>query len=272
MDFFSVEMLTSLLSLMVMLIVLDVDNVIFLSILTGSLPPDQHSRAQRLGLLFGAMLRGGMLVGVGYLATLEQGLFEAFGHEISGKDLLVLAGGLFLMYKSVKEIHQKLEGPDENETAGAKKNVAFGAVMTQVVMLNAVFSVDSVVTAVGMVGNNLPLMLIGMGLSMTLMYFIQKPLARFVDQHPTTKILALAFLLLIGSFLIIEAIHFEVPKGYIYFAMAFSLLIELMNIRFRKKSRHPVRLHGPHLPDDAPKPSTSKTIFAAAGRSDKHKK
>ena len=222
----------SLASLTALLIVLDVDNIVFISILTGKLPEPRRTRARRLGLLIAGGMRGLFLLGASYIAQMEAPLFTILDFGLSGKDLLVLGGALFLFTKAVREIHDKLEGPDPKD---ALQQVAptMGSVLLQIALLDLVFSVDSVLTAVGMT-NLLPVMLIAIACSLTLMYFLQKPLSRLVERHPTTKILALAFLMLIGFLLVVEALHLHIPKGYVYSAMAFALFVELLNIRFRK--------------------------------------
>lgn len=239
----------SLASLAALLIALDIDNVIFLSILTQGLNKEEREKARRIGLVMAMGIRGVLLFAAGYLAQLQQTLFTVFNVAITPQNLVVMAGGLFLLYKSTVEIHNKLEGEHPN---GSAKAATLRAALASMLMINLVFSVDSVITAVGMT-NSMQIMLAATALSLGLMFIFQQPLSGFIEQHPTLKMLALSFLLLIGMLLVVEGLHVEVPKGYIYFAMSFSLGVELLNIRMRKKGK-PVRLHGPHT-DDVPPPT-----------------
>jgi predicted tellurium resistance membrane protein TerC len=238
--------LVSLLSLTIVLIILDVDNVIFISILTNSLPAKEQVKARSYGLGFTIIIRAVLLMLAGYLATLEEPLFHIHldvahvDEAISIKDLIVTAGGLFLLYKSTTEIYNKLEG--EEEDVSGKKGDSFAQVLGSIAVLNVIFSVDSVVTAVGMTKSQI-VMAIGMLISIIIIFIFQGKIGEFISAHPSAKLLALSFLILIGAFLIIEGVHVvHISKGYIYFAMAFSLAVELLNIRFRKKGK-PVHLH-----------------------------
>ena len=230
----------ALLSLTVMLLILDIDNIVFVSILASNLTAADQQRLRRLNLVISFVARGLLLLGVGYLANLKEPLLTVMDYDLTAQDLIVLAGGLFLMYKSTTEIHNKLEGPDPQAPAA---KAAFGQVLVSVAVLNLVFSLDSVITAVGMT-RSVPLMLVAIAISLFIIFLFQGRIAAFVQRHPTTKVLALSFLLLIGGFLVVEALHVHIPKGYIYFAMAFSLAIELLNLRVRQQGK-PVQLHGP---------------------------
>ncbi|WP_327587346.1 TerC family protein [Nonomuraea sp. NBC_00507] len=212
-------------------IVLGIDNIIFISILAGKLPPEQRDRARVLGLAAALISRLLLLLGLSWVVQLTQPLFAVFGHEISGRDLILLLGGLFLLAKSVTEIGQSMDAPaakDGKKTAA----VTFTSVILQIMVLDVVFSLDSVITAVGMV-NDLGVMIAAVVVAVLVMLFASGPISRFVDQHPSIKMLALAFLVLIGVVLIAEGLDQHIPKGYIYFAMAFSVVVELLNIRMR---------------------------------------
>ena len=214
-------------------IVLGVDNIVFISILVGRLPEKQRQRARMLGLAFAMLTRIGLLLSLTWMMTLTNPLFTIVGREISGRDLILIAGGLFLLWKSVHEIHHALEG--EEEAAGTTAALAgFGAVIAQIAIIDIVFSLDSVITAVGMV-DHLAVMIVAIVAAVGVMMFSAKAIGEFVERHPTVKMLALSFLTLIGVALIAEGWHYHIPKGYIYFAMAFSVAVEMLNIRTRKK-------------------------------------
>ncbi|WP_406673923.1 TerC family protein [Nonomuraea sp. N2-4H] len=223
------------LTLVALEIVLGIDNIIFISILAGKLPPERRDRARVLGLSAALVSRLLLLLGLSWVVRLTDPLFAVFGHEISGRDLILLLGGLFLLGKSVTEIHHNMEAPHEEE--GGKKVAAtsFASVILQIMVLDIVFSLDSVITAVGMV-DELGVMIAAVIVAVAVMLFASGPISRFVDSHPTIKMLALAFLVLIGVMLVAEGLDQHIPKGYIYFAMAFSVVVELLNIRVR--SRH----------------------------------
>jgi predicted tellurium resistance membrane protein TerC len=210
-------------------IVLGIDNIIFISILVGRLPEHQRNLARRLGLGLAMVLRIALLLSLAWIMTLTAPLFAAFGEEISGRDLILLGGGLFLLWKSVHEIHNALEGEGEAHAAAA---ATFASVLAQIAIIDIVFSLDSVITAVGM-AEHVEVMVIAIVLAVAVMMFAARPIGEFVDRHPTIKMLALSFLLMIGFALIGEGLDFHVPKGYIYFAMAFSVAVELLNIRMR---------------------------------------
>ena len=224
-------------------IVLGVDNVIFISILSGKLPLDQQPRARRLGLLGAMVTRVMLLFSLAWIIRLTEPWFRVVGQEISGRDLILIAGGLFLVWKSTKEVHQLTEG--EEGHASAKVKASFGAIIMQIILIDMVFSLDSIITAVGMV-DQVSVMIAAVVASVGLMMLFAKAIGDFVSAHPSIKMLALSFLLVVGVMLIAEGFDHHVPKGYVYFAMAFSLAVETLNIRARKKRQakpSPVDLH-----------------------------
>ncbi len=221
-------------------IVLGVDNVIFISILSGKLPEDQQKRARRIGLLGAMLTRIALLFSLAWIIKLTAPLFTVYGTNISGRDLILILGGLFLIGKSVYEIHDKLEG--EEGHASGKVAASFASVIVQIMILDIVFSLDSVITAVGMV-DVLWVMIAAVMVSVGIMMASAETISNFVNQHPTVKMLALSFLLLIGTSLIMEGFEQHIPKGYIYFAMGFSVFVEMINLRLRKVSAKPVVLH-----------------------------
>jgi predicted tellurium resistance membrane protein TerC len=232
---------TALAALLTLEIVLGVDNVIFISILAAKLPAELQDKARRIGLLAAGGIRLVMLLAIGWIVTLKKELFAVGDLGFSGKELILLAGGLFLIFKATKEIHHKLEGEAEHADASAAPTLA--AVIGQVLVLDAVFSIDSVITAVGMT-SDLPVMFIAIAAAVGVMLVASGPIYRFVNRHPSVKVLALAFLLLIGMTLIAEGFGQDIPKGYVYASMAFSVFVELLNIGARRKSKaQPVRLH-----------------------------
>ncbi len=224
-------------------IVLGVDNIIFISILCGRLPESQRAKARNIGLMFAMLTRIGLLFTLTWLMSLTAPLFSLLTHEISGRDLILIGGGLFLLWKSVHEIHNSLEGPVESHDGNAVVAVTttFGAVIAQIAVIDIVFSLDSVITAVGMV-DELSIMVVAIVIAVGVMLFAAGPIGAFVDRHPTIKMLALSFLLLVGVALIGEGWDMHIPKGYIYFAMAFAVVVEMLNLRMRAK-RKPVELH-----------------------------
>jgi len=228
-------------------IVLGVDNVIFISILSGKLPADQQPRARRIGLLGAMVTRVLLLFSLAWIIRLTAPWFTILGTEISGRDLILILGGLFLMGKSTYEIHDKLEG----EEGHASKRVAasFASVIMQIMLLDIVFSLDSVITAVGMV-DELWVMVAAVIIAVAIMMVSAEPISAFVNKHPTVKMLALSFLLLIGLSLLLEGFEHHIPKGYIYFAMGFSVFVEMINLRMRKSQ--PVDLHDRYTPDAKP--------------------
>ncbi len=229
----------ALLTLTLLEIVLGIDNVIFISILAGKLPPADQKKARNLGLAGALVSRLLLLMSLAWIVKLTAPLFSVFGFDISGRDLILICGGLFLMAKATHEIHDKLEG----EEGGTVKKVAptLASVITQIMLLDIVFSLDSVITAVGM-AQQLGVMVTAVIVAVVIMLVAAGSISAFVDRHPTVKMLALSFLLLIGTTLIAEGLHFHIPKGYVYFAMGFSVFVELLNVRFRTVSK-PVKLH-----------------------------
>ena len=220
-------------------LVLGIDNIVFISILVDKLPEAQRSRARRIGLFMAMFMRIGLLLVLAWIIGLTAPLFTVLGQEISGRDLILIGGGLFLIWKSTVEIHRALEG-QEGATA-AKLKATFAAVIVQIMIVDMVFSLDSIITAVGMV-DRLEVMIAAVVASVALMMVFAGAIGRFVSDHPTIKMLALAFLVVVGVVLIAEGFGQHVPKGYVYFAMAFSVAVEMLNIRMRRRSRRPVRL------------------------------
>ncbi len=240
----SPETWIAFITLIVLELVLGVDNIIFISILAGKLPAQDQQRARTTGILLAVVTRILLLASLSWIISLEEPFFHLpwFGGEnlgISGRDLILIAGGLFLLWKSTHEIHDKLEGKEGQ--AAAKVSATFASVIIQIMLLDIVFSLDSVITAVGMV-DHIEIMIAAVIIAAIVMVFVATPLGKFVEQHPTIKILALSFLLLIGFTLIIEGLHQHIPKGYVYFAMGFSVMVEMINIRVHDKHVKPVNL------------------------------
>ena len=213
-------------------LVLGIDNIIFISILVDKLPVERREFARRLGLFAAMFMRIGLLLTLAWIVGMTAPLFSVFGQGISGRDLVLILGGLFLLWKSVGEIHQTMEGEDEMNAAGAVK-ATFAAIIMQIMVIDIVFSLDSIITAVGMV-SEVAVMIAAVIVSVGLMMLFAGPIGRFVSAHPTIKMLALAFLVVIGVGLIADGLGYHMPKGYIYTAMAFSLLVEMLNMRMRK--------------------------------------
>ena len=228
---------TGLITLTLLEIVLGVDNIVFITILAGKLPKDMQGKARRTGLILAVIPRVLLLLGIGFLVRWTNPLFTVFEQGFSLKDVVLIAGGLFLIYKSVKEIHGKLEGEEEEKDVKAANT--FGATMVQMLLLNIVFSFDSVITAVGM-AKAIEVMIGAVILSTLLMLGFAKAVGNFVEKHPTVKMLALSFLLLIGTNLIADGLGYHIPKGYTYFAMAFAVVVEMLNLRLRKTLRDTV--------------------------------
>ena len=229
----------ALLTLTVLEIVLGIDNIIFISILAGKLPAAQQKKARTVGLAAAMLMRILLLLSLAWIVRLTAPLFTIWNVAISGRDLILLAGGLFLMGKATHEVHDKLEGPEGEKVIKGAPSLA--SVITQIMLLDIVFSLDSVITAVGM-AQHLAVMITAVVISVGIMLFAASPISAFVDRHPTVKMLALSFLLLIGMALVAEGLDFHIPKGYIYFAMGFSVFVEMLNIRLKKVSK-PVKLH-----------------------------
>jgi predicted tellurium resistance membrane protein TerC len=234
------QMWGAFLTLTALELVLGIDNVIFISILVDKLPQERRDLARRIGLFLAMFMRVGLRFLLAWIVGLTAPLFSVFGKEISGRDLILIGGGLFLLWKSTKEIHQLLEG--EKGEASSAVRATFSAVILQITIIDIVFSFDSIITAVGMV-DQLPVMIAAVIASVLLMVAFSGGIGRVVSAHPTIKMLALAFLLVIGVVLIADGLDHHIPKGYVYFAMAFSVAVELLNIRMRKRSAHPAELH-----------------------------
>jgi predicted tellurium resistance membrane protein TerC len=233
----------ALLTLTTLELVLGIDNVVFISILAGKLPQAQQQRARTLGLSLAMLMRIALLFSLSWIIRLTAPLLTVLGQEISGRDFILLGGGLFLLGKSTHEIHGKLEG--EEGYASARVKPSFLGVLIQILLLDIVFSLDSVITAVGMT-DRLGVMIAAVSVAVACMMVFAGPISRFVERHPTVKMLALSFLLLIGVTLIAEGLDRHIPKGYIYFAMAFSMFVEMLNLRLRRPRTTPVKLHAPY--------------------------
>ncbi len=228
-------------------LVLGIDNIIFISILVDKLPEARRETARRLGLFMAMFMRIGLLLVLAWIIGLVTPLFSAFGKDISGRDLILILGGLFLVWKSTTEIHHSIEGVEEQHASASR--ASFSAVILQIMVLDLVFSLDSIITAVGMV-DDVRVMIAAVIASVGMMMVFAGPIGRFVSAHPTIKMLALSFLVVVGVVLVSEGFGTHVPKGYVYFAMAFSLCVEMLNIRMRKRSARPVRLRSPHIPGE----------------------
>jgi predicted tellurium resistance membrane protein TerC len=224
-------------------LVLGIDNIIFISILVDKLPAAQRALARRLGLFMAMFMRLGLLLALSWIVGMTAPMFTVLGQEISGRDLILILGGLFLIWKSTGEIHQSLEGAEGHESASVKGT--FAAVILQIMLIDVVFSLDSIITAVGMV-DDVRVMMAAVIVSVGLMMVFAGAIGDFVSQHPTIKMLALSFLVVVGVVLLAEGFDHHVPKGYIYFAMAFSVIVEMLNIRMRKRSGKPAHLKAPY--------------------------
>ena len=234
------EIWIALVTLTVLELVLGIDNIIFISILAGKLPAEQRGRARVVGLGLAMITRILLLISIVWLARLSEPWFTVLERGVSGRDLILLVGGLFLLAKSTHEIHDKLEGEEAAVAMGAG-GPTFAAVIAQIIALDIVFSIDSVITAVGMV-EEVAVMVAAVVLAVIMMMFFSGPISAFVERHPTVKMLALSFLLLIGVALIADGLHFHIPRGYIYFAMGFSVMVEMLNLRIRRPKEPPVQL------------------------------
>lgn len=241
--FLTVDGLLALVTLTFLEIVLGIDNVIFISILSGKLPVAEQARARRSGLIAAMLMRIVLLMSIAWIVRLTQPLFTILGQDVSGRDLILLGGGLFLIGKATVEIHERLEGEEGHQSAAAAPS--FAAVIGQIMLLDIVFSLDSVITAVGM-AEDVSIMVTAVVLSVAIMMFAAEPISSFVSRHPTVKVLALSFLLLIGVSLIGDGLGMHIPKGYIYFAMGFSVGVEMINLRVRGAAA-PVHLHQPYV-------------------------
>jgi predicted tellurium resistance membrane protein TerC len=246
MEFSDPQVWIALATLTLLEVVLGIDNVIFISILAGKLPVNQQQKARRLGLGLALITRIALLFSLVWIARLTKPLFAMFGHDFSGRDLILLGGGLFLIAKATHEIHEKLEG--EEGHSSARVAPSFRAVIVQILLLDVVFSLDSVITAVGM-AQHLWVMIAAVIIAVCIMMFSAESISGFVNRHPTVKMLALSFLLLIGMSLVAEGFEFHIPKGYVYFAMGFSIFVEIMNLQLRKRTK-PVKLHDAYVAEE----------------------
>jgi predicted tellurium resistance membrane protein TerC len=236
----------ALVSLCAMEVVLGIDNIVFIAILAGKLPPEQRNKIQRLGIGLALIVRIGLLFGISWVMGLKTGLFSVLDHEVTGRDLILLAGGLFLIVKATNEVHHKLQGTHD-EDGQSTAQVTATAVVAQIIAIDLVFSLDSVITAVGMV-DEIWLMVVAVLVAVSVMLAFANPIAKFIETRPTLKVLALSFLMLIGVMLVADGLGQHIPKGYIYFAMAFSLGVEFINLRLR--SGTPVHLKSGGLAPD----------------------
>ena len=239
------EIWAALITLTALEIVLGIDNIVFITIMVGKLPPEQRDRARVIGLSAAMIMRIGLLFTLSFIIGLTAPLFTILDHDFSARDLILIGGGLFLIAKATFEIHERLEGGQE--TQRSVKVATFTGVIVQIMVLDIIFSLDSVITAVGM-ANDLWVMVTAIVIAVGVMIVSAKAIGEFVERRPSIKMLALAFLLLIGTALIAEGFHVEIPKGYIYFAMAFSVFVEVLNLRARNREPKPVQLHQPYLP------------------------
>jgi len=242
------ETIIALLTLILLEVVLGLDNVIFISIVAAKLPEDQQKKARRLGLILAMLIRLGLLAIISVILKLQGSLFAVGEFDISGKDLILILGGIFLIYKSTVEIYHKMEG-EEGDKSKNIKATGFNQVIGQILLLDIVFSVDSIITAVGMV-KELWVMYTAVVVTVAIMLFAAEPISKFVNKHPAFKMLALSFLLLIGMSLIAEGLDFHIPKGYIYFSMSFALLVDVLQMRMKKPASAPVHTHEHYLPGE----------------------
>jgi len=247
------ETAIALFTLILLEVVLGLDNVIFISILAGKLPEHQQKKARQLGLFLAMVIRLGLLALISVILRLQGTLFTVLGNDISGKDLILILGGLFLLYKSAVEIYHKMEG-EEGDKSKNIKATTFNEVLFQILLLDIVFSVDSIITAVGIV-KELWVMYTAVVVTVVIMFFAAEPISKFVNKHPAFKMLALSFLLLIGMSLVAEGLAFEIPKGYIYFSMSFAFLVNVFQIRMNRRMSAPVKTHEHYLPEEVSKNS-----------------
>ncbi len=246
---YSPEAWVALTTLTALEIVLGIDNIIFISVLVGRLPENQRNSARIIGLSLAMISRLLLLLSLAWMMRLTEPLFTVLEHEISGRDLILIAGGLFLLWKSTQEIWESLEGAEDTGADKPGAVASYGMILMQIAIIDIVFSLDSVITAVGMV-DDIPVMVIAIVIAVAVMMLAAKPIGEFVDRHPSIKMLALSFLILVGVVLVGEGWDLHIPKGYIYFAMAFAFAVEIINIRMRKKRAEPVHLHK-HMPGQA---------------------
>ncbi|MFC1680483.1 TerC family protein [Pseudomonadota bacterium] len=239
---YSPEAWVALVTLTSLEIVLGIDNIIFISILVGRLPEHQRNRARIQGLALAMITRLLLLFSLAWMMRLTNPLFAVLEHEISGRDLILITGGLFLLWKSSQEVWESLEGENKEKSGSQRRVASYGMILAQIAIIDIVFSFDSVITAVGM-ADDIPVMVIAIVIAVGIMMFSAKTIGDFVDRHPSIKMLALNFLILVGVVLIAEGLDLHIPKGYIYFAMGFSLMVETFNIQMRKKRGAPVQLH-----------------------------
>jgi predicted tellurium resistance membrane protein TerC len=232
-------------------LVLGIDNIIFISILVDKLPPERRQVARRLGLFMAMFMRVGLLLVLAWIVGLVEPMFTVIGQEISGRDLILILGGLFLIWKSTGEIHQSLEGEEGHSSSDVK--ATFAAVILQIMIVDMVFSLDSIITAVGMV-DDVRVMIAAVVVSVALMMLFAGPIGDFVSEHPTIKMLALSFLVVVGVVLIAEGFDHHVPKGYVYFAMAFAFIVEMLNIRMRRRGKKTAHLSAPYVREEGEPP------------------
>ena len=251
------EIWIALATLTALELVLGIDNIIFISILAGKLPPHQRDKARRLGITLAAVTRLGLLLTIAWIVGLTAPLFSVFGHPFSWRDLILIGGGLFLIAKATHEIHQKLEGASEHVTAGSVAQASFTSVIMQIMILDIVFSLDSIITAVGMVDERW-VMVAAILISIVFMLMFARPIGEFVERHPTVKVLALSFLIMIGLVLIADGFGLHIPKGYVYTTMAFSVFVEMINLWIRKREQakakatvEPVKLRERYVEESA---------------------
>ncbi|MDD2941716.1 MAG: TerC family protein [bacterium] len=230
-NIFTLESLAALATLTLLEVVLGIDNIVFITILVSRLEKSQQAMARKIGLALAMLMRIGLLLSLSWVMRLSEPLFSLLGHGISGRDLTLLVGGMFLLVKSTLEIHKNIEGEEEHSANGARK--AFWSVIVQIMLLDIIFSLDSVITAVGM-ANQLSIMIAAVVIAVFVMMMFAGPVGDFVTEHPTVKMLALSFLILIGMALVADGMHIHIPKGYIYFSIAFSLFVEFLNLKMRK--------------------------------------
>ncbi|MCW3110071.1 MAG: rane protein [Segetibacter sp.] len=239
------EQIIALVTLILLEVVLGLDNIIFISIVAARLPAHQQKKARRMGIMLAMVLRLALLTIISFILKLQGELFNLFGNSISSKDIILILGGLFLLYKASSEIYHKIEG-EEGDTSTSIRASSFNSIIIQILILDLVFSVDSIITAVGMV-NELWIMYAAVIITVAIMLFASEPISRFINKHPAFKMLALSFLLLIGVSLIGEGLDFNIPKGYIYFAIAFSLGVDILQMKMNKAKRSNVQLHEHYL-------------------------